>query len=389
MFRRDRWLLALILALFAWGIGRLFEARFAAGDLFPVGSSLRSDALGVRAIHDAFGEALAKNVTRSRGRRGQLAAASDATIFVHQLSFAHLARKGDPLIQELTEAARQGARVVITLDDSETRVCRQTYCNEKVPTRCLLPASPEAPPPTGATQDHSCGDAALGLWGFEVGGTQGDPRNPAQRGEAAAERLPGTLPWHSPAKFIDLHGDYRVIYERKGNPLLVERPLGKGSLVLMGEGYLLSNEAQRKDRAPELLLWLVGDHPRIIFEESHLGISEPRGILSLVKELRLQGFLVGCLLFAALFAWQRVRPLALRAEQRRPLVGNLAIGESTLLSLLRRSLTPKQALLACVEEAKQAKLHSILERATEGYLQPSAQGFNRIFCPEQGKPGSK
>jgi hypothetical protein len=214
------------------------------------------------------------------------------------------------------------------------------------------------------------------------------PTTIAERAEAAPTQLPLQLPWHSPAKFIELAPEFKTLYERAGGALVVERSFGKGSLVLLGETYLLSNEAQRRDRFPELLLWLVGDKSRVIFEESHLGVVEPRGIVSLLRDLGLHGFLVGCLVFASMLAWQRMRPLSRRSERRPTLVGNQVVSDSTVLALLRRSMNPNRAFAACVEEAKHAKLVSIVERAEHGNWQPTASDFNRIFCPEQERPDS-
>jgi hypothetical protein len=424
MFSRGKILLVLALVLFGWGLISLFEARFEAGDVFPVGSSFRSDALGLRAIHEAFAEALGRRVERHRGRVGRLGAATDATIFVPYLSFGQLITKKDPLVEELTAAMRGGARVVVSLDDRESQACRFTYCNEEKRTRCLsleerepsaspsasAPSSKGAPPsasvspsvgepnakaPLSAKDANgepldttSCADAALGLWGFEIGGTKVLPHSVAERSERAPASLPEQIRWHSPAKFIELDPAFTTMYERASGALVVERAFGKGSLVLLGESYPLSNEAQHWDRHPELLVWLVGEHPRVIFEESHLGITEPRGVVTLMRELGLSGFLFGCLVLGALLSWQRIVPLGRRALPRVVRTGDLGAENVAILSLIRRGMTLDQALRACIEEAKLAQVSGVAERAAKRRLVPTPETFNSIFCPEQERPDS-
>lgn len=405
--------LVVVLGLFGWAMLALFETRFDVGDSFARGSSLRSDALGTRAIYEAVSEALPKQVSRHRGRSGVLAKATDATIIVSQLQLSYLIIKRQPLITELTEAVRGGARLVVTLDDAEGQVCRKTYCNEETRSRChplradqqdvsksslpsSAPSAPSAPTPKvgpGPAEpspvpsiDSTCEDAALGLWGFEVGGRKSLPTIQAERSASAPGNLPRQLPWTSPAKFIELDSAFRVIYSGDEGALIVERSLGKGSLVLMNEGYLLSNEAQRLVRKPEFVIWLLGNQSRVIFEESHLGVLEQRGIMSLVRDLKLEGVLWGAVLLFGLYVWKVTSPLSRRLEARLRLSSLNEDSSSTLLALLRRSMSPKAAMTACVEEARQSGLSVVVTRAAHTKLVANAETFNQIFCADQERP---
>ena len=399
---RGRLALLAVVALFAWGMFSLLQTRFGFGDVYPPGSSFRSDALGIRAIHDVIAEALPRNVVRLRGRQSELRNIGQATVIVQGLSFATLVIQKDPLVEDLTLAASRGARLVVTLNDSEAMTCREQYCNETHKTRCTAERSPyesaDAPEPSTRpsaaqpgssapqiqkkqgpeakpTEDTSCETAALGLWGFEIGGTK-DAVAAAKLATASPAQLPARLPWHGPAHFIDMNPDFKAIYTRGNDVLVAERTFGKGSIVLLADGYLLSNQAQREARQPEFLLWLLGNNPHVAFEESHLGVVERRGIMSLLRELRLQGFLFGCFVVAFLFAWQRWRPLA-RASTRHEPAPAATVSDSTLLTLLRRCMTPRQALLACVQEAQLAQLGKVVERARKSKLSPSPAEFNR------------
>src|SRR5439155_26641627 len=83
LMKKDRLLLALLLvllAVFGLGVGRLFQLRFEAGDVYPPYSSLRADPLGTKAffeglkiLHGITVERLFQQLDRLReGRRTTL-----------------------------------------------------------------------------------------------------------------------------------------------------------------------------------------------------------------------------------------------------------------------------------------------------------------------------
>lgn len=418
MARRASITLIIILAWFGWAMLSLFRTRFEVGDVYPRGSSLRSDALGTRALHDAISEAYGARVSRHRGRSGKLGKQTDATIIVNQIQLSRLLVKGEPLVTELTEAVLGGARLIVTLDDAQGRLCRKKYCNEEIPSVCgprdggatpvaaLAPSAssqPVAPSTRARPETHlpepaarkTCEDAALGLWGFEVGGRKSLPTTQAERSPLAQALLPPQIPWLSPAHFIELDPAYRVVYRGdpselgEGPALVVERKLGKGTLVLLNEGYLLSNEAMRLSRKTDFIVWLLGDMPQVIFEESHLGVFEQRGIRSLISDLKLEGALWGGLLLFLLYVWKVSTPLSRQLSRPAPSTAHAERGTSTLLTLLRRRLRPKDALEACIEEAGLAQSnHPALGTHRSKHEAPVAT-FNLLFCSDPERPKSR
>ncbi|MGA2555338.1 MAG: hypothetical protein ABSG04_03605, partial [Verrucomicrobiota bacterium] len=103
--------------------------------------------------------------------------------------------------------------------------------------------------------------------------------------------------------------NWQTLYQRKGHPVIVQRAFGPGSLVLSTDSYFLSNEALRRERHAELLAWLVGPHPDVIFDETHLGVEERPGVAGLMRQYHLQGVLLALALIAALFIWRNSLPL--------------------------------------------------------------------------------
>ena len=60
-------------AVFALGVGHLFQLRFSLGDVYPPYSTLRTDPLGAKAIYEALAAQPALSVERNLRPLDQLA----------------------------------------------------------------------------------------------------------------------------------------------------------------------------------------------------------------------------------------------------------------------------------------------------------------------------
>ena len=98
------------------------------------------------------------------------------------------------------------------------------------------------------------------------------------------------LPWHSPGVLTDLASHWRTVYRVETNAVIVERRLGSGSIVLATDSYFVSNEALRNDRSTPLLTWLIGPLHHVVFNETHLGVTEQPGFATLARRYRLRLF---------------------------------------------------------------------------------------------------
>ena len=123
-------------------------------------------------------------------------------------------------------------------------------------------------------------------------------------------------------------------------------------MVLASDSYLLSNEALRRHRATEFLSWLVQDGKIIWFNETHLGIQENPGVMTLVHRYRLTPFLWACIALAFLFIWQSAASFNTSIETEAQ--GSVAVrgrdSASGLVGLLRRNLPATELLSYCVRE---------------------------------------
>ena len=124
-------------------------------------------------------------------------------------------------------------------------------------------------------------------------------------------------------------------------------------MVVLADAYLLTNEAMWKSRQTGLLIWLIGAGDQVIFDESHLGVSDQPGVTSLVARYRLHGVLVAILLVFALFVWRHSCPLVPASAQSSDSV-QAAPAESgtSLAALVRRAIPESQLLAVSVQEWK-------------------------------------
>jgi hypothetical protein len=160
----------------------------------------------------------------------------------------------------------------------------------------------------------------------------------------------------------------------------MERPWGKGTIVLCSDSYFLSNEAMRNERHPGLLAWLVGPASEVIFDETHLGVMERPGTMSLMRKYRLEGLIAALCLLAALFIWMSAVSLTPKRDSAEETRASIAQGRDSsagLENLLRRNVPSKRILAVCAKEwqhaqagvsprgvspAKQLRIQAIIDR---------------------------
>ncbi len=354
--KRHAPLLALVLVLvaLAGGLTVLLQLRLAQGDVFPPYSSLRSDPLGARAFHDSLEQLPALRVERGFDRLADLPAPPRRT----QLLIGWSATRWNRLTREELDAleamVRNGGRLVFAFraeaarDEKEIAAEREAKAKAAHRKKAANDSDDEEPEEKINYVDlHR-------RWGVAV-----KEKNVAAR-DAGAERaddprtsgLPGRVPWRSELHFeIDPVAGWRVVYQRAHRPVLVERDLGHGTIVLAADSYFLSNEALERDRAPALLAWIVGDNAHVVFDEAHLGVARNPGIAALARRYGLAGAFFTLLLLAVLFVWRRAVPFVPPVDDA-PEIALAYHPAAGLEALLRRAIPAHELPAACLTEWK-------------------------------------
>ncbi|MCC6489077.1 MAG: hypothetical protein IT364_16375, partial [Candidatus Hydrogenedentes bacterium] len=163
--------------------------------------------------------------------------------------------------------------------------------------------------------------------------------------------------WRTATSFSHLGDEWKVIYEREGKPVVIERSFGEGTLVLASDSYFVSNEALKNERHAELLSWLVGPHLTVIFDESHLGITRNAGIMTLVRGYGLYAAFLGLLVLALLYIWKNAFSFVPPYEDEVQADARHAVGKDSaagFTNLLRRSIIPRDLLGACLAEYRRS-----------------------------------
>lgn len=325
---RNLLLAAVLATVFATSLVRLFQYRFSAGDVYPPGSSLRADPLGSKALYDSLSLLPNLRVGRNHEPIGRLSEPSGTTIVVLGVDPE---AKGSPMpsdadSEDLDRQVRAGARLVLAFQhqslESATNVWRHGMGNLRASAR-------------GSTNHHERFNVRLG---FDLSATNnaGEIARRVGDGPFAVD----VLPWAAGWSLDGLSKDWTPLFLREGNAVVAERTLGSGSVVLLATDFPFSNAAMRRGHSAEFLAWTFGSHRRVVFEETHLGLTYEPGVAGLIRKYRLGGAVAGLALLAGLYVWRQcVRfnppPVAADADT---VAGRGSAGG--LLNVLRRSVPP-------------------------------------------------
>lgn len=326
----------LLIAMFIYGLVDLMLLRFEAGDVYPPYSSLRTDPLGAKAFYESIRTCCGLSVSRNYDSFSKLKDNSDAVILVLGVSYEDLGSIPRTMLDDLNYFIRSGGRLVLTV-----------YPVQKVTEIQEIEKQLEL-----STDEDSA--SLEEEWGFRMN------HEPLSRAEGKGKAVLKTadIQDQTPLScYTSLYFDrlpaWRVIYSRGIHPMIIERKMGKGTVVLSSISYFLSNEAMLRERHSELLGWLIGSKREVIFDELYHGVSSDRGVAYLVRKYNLQSFIAGILVLAGLFVWKNASSLVPSSESYRSSTSDIAAGKESaagLTNLLRRSIPAKSIFRVCYQE---------------------------------------
>ncbi len=347
-----------LIILFLGGVFKLFDLRFQAGDIYPPYSSFRSDPLGSKVFYESLMTLPSLTVTRNLKQINRIPHDNEKRAFFYlgTAGFEH------SLFDEKTFAyfehtAAVGGRVVVsclprTTLENATKTDSET---EKKNDPCPCPTDEDEPGDEQPEKEETF-QSISERWEFSIAAETEKPEDMFATA-AFDSPLRSTMPmvfWPTTRYFKQTAEDWRVIYTKNDRPVIIEKKWGKGSIILLTDSYLFSNEALKKESPAALLAWLVGDSDRIVFDESHLGIQKSPGIASLIRKYNLFGLLGTLVIIAVLFIWKQTAVLVPihettgtdGSETIRTGKGNLA----GLTNMLKRRYSPADIVRLAVVE---------------------------------------
>ena len=334
----QRVILFAALAALAGALAYFAKIRFASGDLYPAYSTLRTDPLGSKALFESLQRVKNKEVRRNlEPLERQQGGAGTTTVLLGLETWNQYQQE-----ENIQKLARDGATVVVSLDARSSK-------KGNAPTRFI-----KTPPPAGkgATNTNVVLRSTWEALGLDLG-TLGllDTNNVEATRVKDDIAAPESIYWYGNIRLIPATNEWETVYEAKGKPVVIQRKLGLGSIVVIADSFLFSNEAMQIAREPEFLLWALGSG-QIIFDETHLGIQRGSGIAVMMREFRLQGLAIGCLLLVGLWVWRNttpfVPPIEIEKTADATIEGKTA--REGIVHLLRRNLNDIDVLRSGVEE---------------------------------------
>jgi hypothetical protein len=367
--------------LFVAGLVHLLLLRFEAGDVYPPYSSLRSDPLGLQVLFESVDRVFEHPAERNYYAVDQIELNPQTTLVVSGLRY-HGRYLRHKLWQRLLDRLHdRGGRLVLTFTpDSPIRAERTEGqesdssgqgdpCdgNQTDPMEALEPEE-ELPGQPGQEQDKWRG---LKSFGPTLAISKDKPEIfTALRTLDGSDRLPREIPWPTPLYFEPPDAEWQIDYRWEGKPVVLRRAWGKGTLLMIADSYLLSNEALSKARETGFLAWVLPSQHKMIFDESHHGLVRRPGIATLARKYRLHGVFGALVVLALLFIWRQaavfVPPPADDREARVAPTSGLNTHEG-VVNLMQRHIDSAELLRvcfnvwkrSCAEQVSDAKLLKI------------------------------
>ena len=374
----------LLAAAFFYGVARLFSLRYERGEVYPPYSTLRTDPLGAKAIHDALAEMPGTSVRRNYRPLPRLRPPEPVT-----LVYAGIARYSVWMDRELAAfetLVNGGTRAVfafqpmdpnkdlasaIRMEEAARKKKADDAKRRKIEAaekRKGKGAKPEAEEEEDEKSVEIAFNEVAGQWGFGFDYLPADNEKAFNRTATLMLPRAGLEPemtWHSALFFKDLSPEWTVLYTCDLKPVVIERKMGEGSILLAADSFFLSNEALRAERHAALIARVFAGPRAIVFDEEHHGIAEESGIATLARKYRLHGVVAALALLAALFVWKNAARFIPAYDESRGEDEIIAGKESSegFVNLLQRSIPPAEIIGVCVKEWRKACAHQPRERA--------------------------
>jgi hypothetical protein len=335
--------IVVLAVVFVGGVYGLFRLRFDAADAYPAYSTFRADPLGAEALYESLALQPGLTVTRSMRPLTRLSG-HDTTLFLMGIDewFAQSTLNVE-MAPDLERFARGGGRVVIAF----------------VPRRPRLETEVEVE--QGLRGDQKTVEKKHAPTLFETLGVTLATETEKHREENES----GDLPRYTALWFDKLAPQWSVQRNYGNHPVWIERPWMGGSVALVADSWMLSNEALAHEPDAAALARLAGTNHNMVFDENHLGLDEGGSVAGLLRRYHMQGLIAALLVLAGLYVWKSSSPLLPRAVTGGAEAAGLRgfSSASGLVTLLERSIAQPKLLDVCIGEYRGTAGRGLAEEA--------------------------
>ncbi len=334
--------LIVIVVIFFAGILVLFNLRYDKSDNLPSYSSLRADPLGSRIFYESLSNMNDLNVWRNFKSYYQLPTDINYTFFFLGSTVDFLKNISENDYKKLHSHIQNGNRFIFTLTP-----CINFHSSAK----SQNDISQQGEEGEGEEKVKNEEDFVKERWGISFLETSGNSKYNREELTLRIATNSAEIPWYSNIHF-ETGEEWNIILKDDDRNFIVERTIGKGSLVFLSDSYLISNEAMFNDCYSWFLSWLIGNNKNIIFDETHLGIVHKTNIVELAKRYRLHGFFFGLIILVVLYVWKNFSffiPNAQSPEASK----NITLGKDTssgFILLLEKSIPKDDISVICKNE---------------------------------------
>jgi Domain of unknown function (DUF4350) len=322
-----------------------FEVRLETQEGYPVGSTFRADARGCRALYESLHRVPGVQAARFLRTFSNLPPAEGRSLVIAGINpETSILQVQDR--KSLSAWVESGGTLIVALTTED-----------KNPDKAGSPDHELSPPPKQHLSPSPANKSTPPTEERWIETLQGAGVHVFRHADASARHrfVSGVFApagsWLGPLYFQHLESPWRVVAEADHLPVIIERSFGQGNVILIADPYLLTNGALANDRETGLLGWLFRKQTTILFDESHFGITENPGVVSLARRYGLESAFFVLLILALFFVW--ANRYTLLAKSARQTAGSLIVtghgGDTVFVNLLRRSLPTKDLFPTSVD----------------------------------------
>jgi len=310
------WVLAALLpACFLWGVVSLFNRQFAAGEIYPQFSSMRTDRAGTKLLYDSLAKLPGVTVERNLLPM-EFLPRDGATLLLLGVDPMQVNWNDDMLLQSVDQIASRGNRIVLAMYADPERVRPEDL--ERRETDKRKDAKKPEPPPLRR------------IWKVNLNLDVGPKAD-------------------HPLYFSEADG-WRIRDSAGAKVLAIERDSGKGSVLLLAESGEFTNGSTVELDGLADVCGALGPHRRIVFDEQHLGVAESGSFVGMARQFRLVGLALGLALCAAVFIWKNASGFPPPSSSRPAGRFSGRTSHAGLVTLLKRHVSPGDLAAACWKE---------------------------------------